>query len=134
MKKVASMRYGVVFKKAFCDPEIFAAFAQDFLGVKLEISHVETEKSFDPAVGYVKPRFDLFAEDKKNRVIVDIQHERSGDHYDPFLYYHCEALLEQIAHSSNYRPRFKVFTIVVLTSGDRHGEDILVMDFDPKTK
>jgi predicted transposase/invertase (TIGR01784 family) len=28
MKKVASLQYGVVFKKAFCDPEIFAAFAQ----------------------------------------------------------------------------------------------------------
>ncbi len=29
MKKVASLKYGVVFKKAFCDPEIFMAFVQD---------------------------------------------------------------------------------------------------------
>jgi hypothetical protein len=120
MKHVASLRYGVVFKKAFCDPEIFAAFIRDMLGLTLEIEQVETEKEFDPPIGYVAPRFDLFAEDKKHRVIVDIQHARSIDHYDRFLYYHCVALLEQIAHSKDYHPALKVYTLVVLTSGDRH--------------
>ena len=43
MKQVASLQYGVIFKKAFCDPEIFTAFARDFLGVELEIERVETE-------------------------------------------------------------------------------------------
>ncbi len=131
MKKVASLKYGVVFKKAFCDPEIFTAFVQDIVGVSIEIDQVETEKEFDPPVGYVKPRFDLFAEDKKHRVIVDIQHARTIDHYDRFLYYHCVALLEQIANAENYRPPLKVFTVVVLTSGDRHKTDISVTDFDP---
>ena len=131
MKHVASLRYGVVFKKAFCDPEIFAAFIQDILGLDLEIEQVETEKEFDPPIGYVAPRFDLFAEDKKHRVIVDIQHARSIDHYDRFLYYHCAALLEQIANSKDYHPALKVFTLVVLTSGDRHKTDIAMTDFDP---
>ncbi len=63
MKKVASLKYGVVFKKAFCDPEIFTAFAQDMIGRPVSVDHVETEKEFDPPIGYVKPRFDLFAED-----------------------------------------------------------------------
>jgi hypothetical protein len=131
MKHVASLKYGVVFKKAFCDPEIFVAFARDVLGIPLDIDTVETEKAFDPPIGYVKPRFDLFAEDTKHRVIIDIQHARSTDHYDRFLYYHCVALLEQIASSKNYHPNLQVFTIVVLTSGDRHKTDISVTDFDP---
>ena len=131
MKHVASLRYGVVFKKAFCDPEIFAAFIRDMLGLTLEIEQVETEKEFNPPIGYVAPRFDLFAEDKKHRVIVDIQHARSIDHYDRFLYYHCVALLEQIANSKDYHPALKVYTLVVLTSGDRHKTDIAITDFDP---
>jgi len=132
MKKVASLRYGVVFKKAFCVPEIFTAFVRDFLNIELKIDHVETEKSFIQPVGRVLSRFDLFAEDHENRVIVDIQHVRYPDHYDRFLYYHCAALLEQIADAYSYHPDLKVFTLVVLTSGDRHQKDVAVIDFDPK--
>ena len=132
MKQVASLQYGVMFKKAFSKPDIFTAFAQDILGITLEIERVETEKSFSPIVGRVNSHFDLFAEDVKNRVIVDIQHERHEDHYDRFLHYHCVALLEQIASSKNYRPELKVFTIVVLTSGDKHKTDVATIDFDPK--
>ena len=132
MKQVASLRYGVVFKKAFCDPEIFTAFVRDMLGVEIEIDEVETEKSFDPPVGHVATKYDLYAEDKKNRIIVDIQHERYPDHYHRFLHYHCAAILQQVGNSSNYRPKLKVYTVVVLTSGDRHKTDISLIDFDPK--
>lgn len=132
MKHVASLQYGVVFKKAFCDPEIFVAFIQDLLGMHLDIDHVETEKEFDPPIGYVKPRFDLFVQDSTHRVIVDIQHARLTDHYDRFLYYHCAALLEQVAHSKDYHPPLKVFTVVVLTSGDRYKRDVAITDFDPR--
>jgi hypothetical protein len=59
MKKVASLRYGVIFKKAFSQPAIFTAFVQDFLGITLNIDHVETEKSFDPIIGKVDSRYDL---------------------------------------------------------------------------
>lgn len=132
MKKVASLRYGVIFKKAFCDPDIFKAFARDVLDVTLDIDYIETEKSFAVPIGRATPRFDLFAEDKKNRIIVDIQHERYADHYDRFLYYHCAAILEQIASAQNHRAPLRVFTIVVLTSGDKHHRDVTVVDFDPK--
>lgn len=132
MKQVASLKYGVIFKKAFSQPEIFTAFVHDVLGVTIEIDHVETEKSFDPIIGKVDSHFDLFAEDTKNRIIVDIQHTRHDDHYDRFLHYHCVALLEQIASSKNYRPDLRVFTIVVLTSGDKHKNDVSIIDFDPK--
>ncbi|BAP54349.1 hypothetical protein THII_0052 [Thioploca ingrica] len=131
MKQVASLRYGVIFKKAFCDPEVFKGFVRDILGIQLEIDTVETEKTFSIPLGRIQPRFDLFAEDKKNRIIVDIQHERHADHYDRFLHYHCVALLEQISQSQDYRPALKVFTIVVLTSGDKHKKDVSVINFDP---
>ena len=134
MKHVAPLRYDVIFKKAFSHPEVFAAFARDFLGIDLQIERVETEKTFSIPIGPVEPRFDLYAEDTANRVIVDIQHQRLGDHYDRFLYYHCVALLEQAARSKTYRPDLRVFTLVVLTSGDRHKKDIAVIDFDPKDR
>jgi len=134
MKEVASLRYGVIFKKAFSRPDIFKAFVKDFLDIDLEIDKVETEKSFFPSVGSVDSRFDLFAEDKKHRTIVDIQHVRSPDHYNRFLHYHCAALLQQVVSSKDYRPDLKVFTIVVLTSGDTHQVDMSHIDFDPKDR
>ncbi|WLE97308.1 MAG: hypothetical protein QTN59_00440 [Candidatus Electrothrix communis] len=36
-----------------------------------------------------------------------------------------------MASSKNYRPPLSVFTLVVLTSGDRHQRDIAVIDLDP---
>ena len=72
MIEVAPLSYGVIFKKAFCDVEIFTAFVRDILDIEIEIEQVEIEKSFIPVIGQVNSRFDLFAEDKKNRIIVDI--------------------------------------------------------------
>ena len=156
MKNVAPLRYDVIFKKAFCDPEIFTAFIHDVLGITIEIEKVETEKTFTPPIGRVASRFDLFAQDLKNRVIVDIQHVRyadhysfpekfhttffsarmgqnfSGDLYDSFLHYHCAAILDQVINSENYRPTLAVYSVVVLTSGDKHKKDSLLIDFDPK--
>ncbi len=132
MIEVAPLRYGVIFKKVFSKPHIFTAFVKDILGIEIEIDKVETEKSFSPVIGSVDSRFDLFAQDKKNRLIVDIQHKRYKDHYDRFLHYHCVALIEQITSSANYKPDMQVYTIVVLTSGDKHKTDILITDFSPK--
>jgi predicted transposase/invertase (TIGR01784 family) len=133
MKQVASLQYGVIFKKAFSQPDIFKAFVKAVLGIDLEIDKVETEKSFRPTIGNVDSRFDLFAQDTKNRIIVDIQHEKKDSHYDRFLHYHCAAILEQMPKGEpSYRPKLKVFTIVILTSNDKHEKDVLTIDFDPK--
>ena len=131
MKEVASLRYGVIFKKAFRIPAIFIAFVRDVVGIELEIDQVETEKSFDPPIGRIAVEFDLYAEDKKNRIIVDIQHERYSDHYHRFLHYQCAALLEQVANAQDYRPKLSIYTLVVLTSGDKHQRDVSIIDFDP---
>ncbi len=136
MKQVASLQYGVIFKKAFCDVDVFKGFVRDILGIDLNIDKVETEKEFKPAIGKVAVKFDLYAQDKEGRVIVEIQHQYStDDHYDRFLHYHCVALLEQAENAKNYKPPLAVYTIVVLTSSDtKYREDILTIDFDLKTK
>lgn len=136
MKEVASLQYGVIFKKAFCDVDVFKGFVRDILGIHLNIDKVETEKEFKPAIGKVAVKFDLYAQDKEGRVIVEIQHRYStDDHYDRFLHYHCVALLEQVTKAQNYKPPLAVYTIVVLTSADtKYREDVLTIDFDLKTK
>jgi hypothetical protein len=63
---------------------------------------------------------------------VDIQHARYEDHYDRFFHYHCAAILDLIDSSKSYRPDMRVFTIVVLTSGDRYKKDVLTIDCDPQ--
>ena len=133
MKQVAPLNYDVIFKKAFTHVDIFTAFVKDIIGIELNIQQVETEKRFDTPIGNVITRFDLFAEDVQNRTIVDIQHTRYPDHYDRFLHYHCAALLEQASSAQSYKPAKRVFTIVVLTSGDRYKHDVSIIDFDPKT-
>jgi len=134
MKQVASLQYGIIFKKAFSQVEIFKAFVKDIIGVELEIEKVETEKSFGQHIGNVKVEFDLYAEDFKNRVIVEIQHQHGNDYYDRFLHYHCVALIEQAANYRNYKPDLTVYTIVVLTSADKHQTDVAIIDFDPKDR
>lgn len=131
MKAVAPLRYGTIFKKAFKEKEIFSAFVRDVLGVEVEIEKVETEKSFMPAIGNVAIEFDLYAEDKKNRMIIEIQQQRKPDHYDRFFHGLCVALLEQVKNNYNYRPPLAVFSIVVLTSGDRHARDVSIINCDP---
>jgi len=134
MKQVASLQYGVIFKKAFGQVDIFKAFVKDIIGIELDIEKVETEKTFTQKIGNVKVEFDCYAEDKKNRVIVEIQHNNAPDHYHRFLHYHCVALLEQAENYKNYRPNLTVYTIVVLTSGDKYKTDVATIDFDPRDK
>jgi predicted transposase/invertase (TIGR01784 family) len=134
MKEVASLQYGVIFKKAFSQIDVFKAFVKDITGVELDIDKVETEKSFDQKIGNIRVEFDLYAEDLKNRVIVRCQHQNGSDYYDRFLHYHCVALLEQAANYRNYKPDLTVYTIVVLTSADKHKTDVAVIDFDPKDR
>ena len=134
MQQVESLQYGVMFKKAFSKPSIFKAFVKDCLGIELDIEIVETEKSFSPVIGKIDTCFDLFAEDKNQRIIVEIQHVKNSDHYERFLYYHCVAILEQATKSKTYKSESNVYTIVILTSGDKHKTDMLEIDFDPKNR
>lgn len=133
MKQVVPLCYDVIFKKAFSDPEIFKALVRDFFNIDLQIDQIETDKVCDPPIGHMAAKFDLYAEDKNNRIIVNIQQVRFPDLYHRFLHHHCTALLNQLMHSKEDYPPLKVFTLAILTSDDRHQTDISVIDFDPKT-
>ena len=45
MQKVSSRRYEFIFKRAFCDVDVFKGFVRDFLGIELKIDKIQTEKS-----------------------------------------------------------------------------------------
>ena len=134
MKQVASLRYDVIFKKAFSHPELFTALVKDFLDIVLEIDEVISDKVFVPAVGKVATRFDLFAEDKKNRIIVEMQHAHYADTYERFVYYQSSAMVETITSSNNYHFPLTVITLVFLTGKKAPSSEssILVHDFEPR--
>jgi len=134
MKQVAPLRYDVIFKKAFSHPPLFTALVKDFLGIQLEIDEVEHDKVFVPSVGKVATRFDLFAEDKKNRVIVEVQHAHYSDTYERFLYYQCSAMVETIASSDNYSFPVTVITLVFFTGKKTPSPDsgLVVHDFEAR--
>ena len=134
MKQVAPLRYDVIFKKAFSHPNLFIALVKDFLGIELEITEVENDKAFVPPVGSVATKFDLFAEDKKNRVIVEVQHAHESDTYERFVYYQCSSMVETIISSDNYSFPMTVITIVFFTQKKTPSPDsgIIVHDFEPR--
>lgn len=134
MVKVESLQYDVIFKKAFRNVDLFTGLVKDFAGVQLEIEEVENDKVFFPSVGNVEIKFDLFAEDKKNRLIVEAQHASRSDNFDRFLYYHCTAMVETIPSSKNYHFPITVITLVFFTHRKSPSPDnnILVQDFEMK--
>jgi len=114
--KVAPLRYDVIFKKAFGKPVLFKALVKDFLHIdNLEIDKVENDKAFYPPVGNVNFKFDLFAEDKKNRIVVEMQHAHYSDTYERFMYYQLCAMVESIASSKNYSFPVTVNTVIFFT-------------------
>jgi hypothetical protein len=150
MLKVLSLRYGTIFKKAFADHEVFSQFASDVLGVPIEVATVHQEYRYPNAVGPVDVQYDLFGEDEKHRVIVEVQHVREEDFFDRFLHYHLVGIVEQpaslrtgrdasrsLTSPSSYRLGRTVYTVVVLTTEPRDKRvhfSMAVSDLDPVTE
>jgi len=58
----------------FSQPKVFSQFAKDILNIELNINKVHTEYEYPEPVGFVQSKYDLFAEDVEQRVIVEILH------------------------------------------------------------
>ena len=71
--KLSRLDNEVYFKKAFTDKIVFKAFVKDILGIDVEPDAIETEKSFEPKLGNINFRYDIFAEDTKKRIVIEIQ-------------------------------------------------------------
>lgn len=46
MIEVASLRYDVIFKKAFSQPDVFCQFVHDVLGISIKVDKVHTEYKY----------------------------------------------------------------------------------------
>ncbi len=119
-----------VFEEGFSDIDVFTRMVRDFTGVQIQIEKVENEKAFLETVGNVKIEFDLFAEDKKNRLIVEAQHANYNHNFESFYYYHQIATVETIKSSRDYSFPKTVYTLVFFTDrlSPAAGKNILVHD------
>lgn len=116
MIEVIPLKFGPIFKRIFSRPEVFCRFTSAVLGIPVKVEQVHTEYEYPKAIGYVRNRYDLFAEDVDQRIIVEIQHIKEEDFFDRFLYYHLISLVEQVKGFQAYCFDRTVYTIVVLTS------------------
>jgi predicted transposase/invertase (TIGR01784 family) len=119
MVEVIPLKYGAMFKRVFSEPAFFNQFANDILGINLNVSKVHTEYEYPKPVGFVRSKYDLFAEDEEQRIIVEIQQVKEEDFFDRFLYYHIISMAEQVGGFDEYAFDRTVYTIVVLTSVPR---------------
>ena len=128
--KVNPLSLGTVFKKGFSDVAIFTQMVKDFTGVNIKITEVENEKAFLESIANIATKFDLFAEDKENRIIVEAQHANYSDNFDRFYYYHQIATVETIKSSKNYRFPQTIYTLVFFTdrNSPAEGKNILVLN------
>ncbi|MDX2246471.1 MAG: PD-(D/E)XK nuclease family transposase [Bacteroidia bacterium] len=130
----------VFFKKAFTDQFVLKAFVRDIVGIEIEPSHIETEKSFQPKLGNIAFKYDIFAEDTQKRVIVEIQKVEYDHSFDRFLHYHLQAITEQQRSSEDYSVEKTVYTIVVMTAPYKinvktkeiYRDEVLISSLNPK--
>lgn len=130
----------VFFKKAFTDKIVFKAFVKDIVGIEVNPKKIETEKSFEPKVGSINFKYDIFAEDTEKRVIIEIQRVEFDHNFDRFLHYHLQAITEQQRSSKNYSVDRTVYTIVVVTAPYKvnkktheiYQDEVLISNLNPK--
>ncbi len=131
----------VIFKKAFTNPVVLSGFVKDMVGIDFDPGVIETEKSFFPKVGNVDTRYDVFAESKDHRVVVELQRVEYDYHFDRFLHYHNSAIIEMQKSHKDYGIEKTVYTFIFLTAPytttlDRKGspiqESVLISAADPR--
>ncbi len=130
----------VIFKKAFTNKIVFKAFVRDILGIEIEVDKIETEKKFDPKIGYVDFELDIFAESTDKRIAIEIQRVEYDHHFDRFLHYFLMLIAEQQKTAKEYHIDQTVYVIVVLTApytiSDKNGQpildEVLLLKINPK--
>jgi predicted transposase/invertase (TIGR01784 family) len=131
----------VIFKKAFTDKTVFKAFVRDILGIEVEVEKIETEKKFEPKIGYVDFELDIFAETTDKRICIEIQRIEYDHHFDRFLHYFLMLIAEQQKSSKEYDIVRTVYVIVVLTApykiSEKNGkpilDEVLLLKLNPQT-
>lgn len=130
----------VFFKKAFTDEIVFKAFVKDIVGIDVEPAKIETEKAFQPKLGNIAFKYDIFAEDVKQRIVIEIQKVEYDHNFDRFLHYHLQAITQQQRTSEDYSVEKTVYTIVVMTAPYKintktkefYKDEVLISNLNPK--
>ena len=130
----------VFFKKAFTDKIVFKAFVRDIIGIEFDPAKIETEKAFQPKIGNIAFKYDIFAEDVTRRIVIEIQKVEYDHNFDRFLHYHLQAITEQQRSSEDYSVEKTVYTIVVITAPYKINEktkaiykdEVLISTINPK--
>ncbi len=130
----------VIFKKAFTNKVVFKAFVRDILDIDIEVDVIETEKKFEPKIGYIDFELDIYAESIDKRICIEIQRVEYDHHFDRFLNYFLMLIAEQQKTAREYNIEQTVYMIVVLTTkysiSDKNGkpikDELLLIDFNPR--
>ena len=138
---LANLDNEVIFKKAFTDKIVFTAFVRDVLGIEVEVDKIETEKQFEPRIGYVDFKLDIFAETVDKRIVIEIQRVEYDHNFDRFLHYFLMTIAEQQKRSKAYGIEQTVYVIVILTApykiSEKNGrpvkDEVLLMKLNPRT-
>ena len=105
----------VIFKKAFTDKFVLQCLVRDLFNVDFVPETVETEKRFEPKIAHIDFKYDIFAQSKDQRIIVEIQKVDYDYNFDRFLLYHNMAIAEMQRNSKEYKTDKVVYTIAVFT-------------------
>jgi hypothetical protein len=118
----------VIFKKAFTDKFVLKCLVKDLFNVDFEAETVQTEKRFEPKISSIDFKYDIFAESKDKRVIVEIQRIDYDYNFDRFLLYHNMAIAEMQRTSEEYKTDRIVLTVAFFTgkyvAKDRYGKTV----------
>ena len=127
---IANLDNEVFFKKAFTDTFVLKHFVKDVLEMDLDFDKIETEKSFDPKIGNIDFKYDIFAESTDKRVIIEIQKVDYDYNFDRFLHYFIMAIAELQRSSKDYGIEKTVYAVIFI-KGDElniYGHSLLFLN------
>lgn len=130
----------VIFKKAFTNIIVFKAFVRDILGIEVEIDKIQTEKKFEPKIGFIDFELDIYAETVDKKIVIEIQRVEYDHHFDRFLHYFLMLTAEQQRKARTYKIDQTVYVIVILTTpytiSEKNGQpmqdEVLLLNVNPQ--
>ena len=130
----------VIFKKAFTNIIVFKAFVRDILGIEVEIDKIQTEKKFEPKIGFIDFELDIYAETVDKKIVIEIQRVEYDHHFDRFLHYFFMLIAEQQRKARTYKIDQTVYVIVILTTpytiSEKNGQpmqdEVLLLNVNPQ--
>jgi len=129
-----------IFKRAFTDKIVFQQFVKDIFNIEITVNKIETEKKFEPKIGHIDFKIDVYAETIDHRFIVEIQKIDYDYNFSRFLHYFLMVLADQQKTAGEYEPEQQVLGVVILTNpykinqktGKPIKDSVLLIDFNPR--